>query len=354
MGIQFGIFDHLERRRDVALDQQYEERLALLARADEHGFYAYHLAEHHQSALCMAPSQNVFLAAAARHTRRLKLGTAVMILPFHHPLRLIEEICMLDQLSSGRLQVGVGRGITAIEHNWWGHPPEEAQGRFEETLECLRLGLGGDTLSFRGKYFQFDEVAIELRPKQTPYPPFWYAGSPELAAQHGMHYLIGGGIERTAARVVEYNALREAASGAPNRVNGHIAAPLVGSSRHVFVADTDAEAERIARRAFRVYAGNFAKRGWAGPGPETRPDGTVVPLPGKGPGMGGDLDLAMKVEAALVGSPATVRAYVQAYAAQTGANYFVGAFQWGDLTHAEAMRSLDLFAAEVMPAVSPA
>ena len=116
---QFGIFDHLERRPEISLDQQYEERLELLARADALGFYAYHLAEH-QSPLCMAPSPSVFLAAAARHTRQLRLGALVYMVPFYHPLRLIEEMCMLDHLSGGRLQIGIGRGITAIEHTFWG------------------------------------------------------------------------------------------------------------------------------------------------------------------------------------------------------------------------------------------
>src|SRR5262249_32221528 len=111
---QFGIFDHLERQPDLSLDQQYEERLELLAHVDALGFYGYHLAAHHNAPLCMAPSPTVFLAAAARHTKQLKLGALVYMVPFYHPLRLIEELCMLDHLSGGRLQIGVGRGITAI------------------------------------------------------------------------------------------------------------------------------------------------------------------------------------------------------------------------------------------------
>ncbi|MGH7932261.1 MAG: LLM class flavin-dependent oxidoreductase, partial [Candidatus Binataceae bacterium] len=145
MSLKFGIFDHLERQRGISLQQQYDERLKLMARADELGFHGYHLAEHHQSALCMAPSQNVFLAAAARETRRIMLGTMVYLLPFYHPLRLIEEICMLDNLTGGRLQVGVGRGITAVEHTYWGWSPSEAQARYDEVLEIVIAGLSGDT-----------------------------------------------------------------------------------------------------------------------------------------------------------------------------------------------------------------
>src|SRR5215211_2004092 len=133
MALEFGIFDHQERRRDVPLDRQYRERLELVARADALGFYAYHLAEHHQSPLCMAPSQSVFLAAAAQQTKQIRLGALVYLLPMHHPLRLIEEIAMLDNLTGGRLQVGVGRGISPLEHHFWGHEPEEAHDRFAET-----------------------------------------------------------------------------------------------------------------------------------------------------------------------------------------------------------------------------
>src|SRR5687768_1459439 len=168
--LRFGIFDHLERQPELSLDQQYEERLELLARADALGFYAYHLAEHHQSPLCMAPSPAVFLAAAARHTRQIRLGALVTILPFHHPLRLIEEVCMLDQISGGRLQLGIGRGITAIEHTFWGQRPEEAHARNDEVLEILVKGLTSDTMDHRGQFHRFDNVPLELTPKQRPHP----------------------------------------------------------------------------------------------------------------------------------------------------------------------------------------
>src|SRR5918995_2279136 len=134
---QFGIFDHLERQPELSLDQQYEDRLELLARADALGFYGYHLAEHHNAPLCMAPSPSVFLAAAARHTRQLRLGALVTILPFHHPLRLIEEVCMLDHLSGGRLQLGIGRGITPYELQYFGIDEAGARTIFDEVLAVL-------------------------------------------------------------------------------------------------------------------------------------------------------------------------------------------------------------------------
>lgn len=353
MTLQFGIFDHLERRQDVPLDQQYEERLELLARADALGFYGYQLAEHHQSRLCMAPSPSVFLSAAARHTTRLRLGALVYLLPFYHPLRLIEELCMLDQLSGGRLQVGVGRGITAIEHTYWGMPPAEAQARQDEVLAILALGLSGDTLDYAGRFYRFDNVPLELAPKQRPYPPFWCAGSAEYAGQHGMHFIAFGGA-RFAPAVARFHEVWAAHRDRPGRLNPHVTEPFVGSSRHLVVADTDAEAEAIARAAWPVFDRNFDKRGMVGPGPETRADGSITPVPPGGPGQGAPFERGQQLERVVVGSPETIAAYVAGYASYLGANYFMASFQWGNMTHAQALRSLELFGSEVMPRVARA
>lgn len=348
---QFGIFDHLERRPELSLDQQYEERLELLARADALGFYAYHLAEHHQSPLCMAPSPSVFLAAAARHTRQLRLGALVSILPFHHPLRLIEEVCMLDHISGGRLQLGIGRGITAIEHTFWGQQPEEAHTRNAEVLEMLVQGLTSDTLDYRGQFYRFDNVPLEMSPKQRPHPPFWSAGNPEFAGRHGTHFVCHAG-PRFEGMLARYRELWNEHQGRPGFLNGYVSEPFVGSTRHFVVADTDAEAERIARSSWPAYNRNFAKRGMTGPGPETSSDGSIKALPAGGPGLGGDVDKAFELERCIVGSPDTILKHVKQYTLRAGVNYLVGSFQWGNITHAQAVRSLELFGTEVMPKIA--
>src|SRR5207237_6662104 len=109
-GMKFGVFDHMDRN-GLPLGQQYEDRLKLIEGYERAGFHCYHLAEHHATPLGMAPSPSVFLAAVAQRTKRLKFGPLVYTLPMYHPLRAAEEICMLDHLSGGRFQVGIGRGI---------------------------------------------------------------------------------------------------------------------------------------------------------------------------------------------------------------------------------------------------
>lgn len=337
MALRFGIFDHQEKRRDVPLGQQYEERLQLVTAADRLGFYAYHLAEHHSSPLCMAPSQSLFLAAAAQRTQRILLGALVYLLPMYHPLRLIEEICMLDNLTGGRLQVGVGRGISPLEHEFWGHEPETAKALFDETLAIVVEGLTHDELSYSGTYYHFDRVPLELVTKQRPYPPFWYAGNVDAAAAMGMNFLGGGPVARLPLMARRYRDVYDSARAAGTTLNPQIAEPVIGSVRHVFVAATDAAAETIGRRAWTAYHHNFLKRGH-----HAENAGATAAV--GGPSMGGNFDLARQVETAVVGSPETVATYLDRYATEGELGYFVGAFQWGDLTHAEALHSMELFA----------
>src|SRR5256885_16373617 len=140
--MEFGIFDHLDRN-DLALRDYYEDRLKLVEAYDRAGFYSYHLAEHHSTPLGMAPSPSVFLAAVAQRTRRLRFGTLVYALPLHHPLRLIEEICMLDQMSGGRLEIGFGRGSVPAELVYYGKDPAQAQQRYAQALDLIYQGLTG-------------------------------------------------------------------------------------------------------------------------------------------------------------------------------------------------------------------
>src|SRR5207344_1503668 len=136
----FGLFDWIDRSA-VPLHQLYKERLQLLEAADAASFFCYHLAEHHATPLGMAPSPALFLAAAAQVTRRIRLGPLVYLLPLYNPLRLIEEVCMLDHLSGGRLELGIGRGVTPYELRYFGVDPDDTRAMFNEALTVLAAGL---------------------------------------------------------------------------------------------------------------------------------------------------------------------------------------------------------------------
>src|SRR5918996_790094 len=172
--VAFGLFDWIDRGK-APLHQLYEERLQLLEAADAAGFFCYHLAEHHATPLGMAPSPGLFLTAAAQRTQRIRLGPLVYLLPLYNPLRLIEEICMLDHLSGGRLELGIGRGISPYELGYFGVPDDaSARSLYDEALAVILAGLTNERLPFEGRHFRYRDVPMELRPLQQPYPPLWY------------------------------------------------------------------------------------------------------------------------------------------------------------------------------------
>ncbi len=203
----FGLFDHLERR-DEPLADTYEGRLQLLAAADAAGFSIYHLAEHHQTRLGMAPSPTAFLASVAQRTTKLRFGPLVYLLPLYHPLRLIDEICMLDQLSGGRFQVGVGRGVSPYEIAYFDIPFLRSKEIYLEVLEILLRGLRQERLTHRARHFDLVDVPIELRPFQKPNPPFWVGvgnhANMTAAAERGMNW--GSGPAATHARPIAWRA----------------------------------------------------------------------------------------------------------------------------------------------------
>src|SRR5262245_22339787 len=185
MALDFGIFDHVDRS-DLPLPDFYEQRLKLIEAYDQAGIRTYHCAEHHSTPLGMAPSPSVYLAAIAARTKRLRFGPLVYTLALYHPLRLAEEICMLDQMSRGRLDVGVGKGISPIEVGYYGVDFKKADKMFGEGMQVIMQALTGKTVNFQGEYYRFDNVPMELEPYQKPHPPLWYGVvSPDSAARAG-------------------------------------------------------------------------------------------------------------------------------------------------------------------------
>jgi alkanesulfonate monooxygenase SsuD/methylene tetrahydromethanopterin reductase-like flavin-dependent oxidoreductase (luciferase family) len=173
--LHFGLFDWIEWEDKRPASDIFEERLQMLEYADQAGFFGYHLAEHHITPLSLAPSPGLFLTAAAQRTRRIRLGPLVYLLPFYNPLRLAHEICMLDHLSRGRLELGVGRGIVPMEAEKFQVKEEESWDMFREALDLLIAAFTSDILNFEGKYYSYKDIRLWMRPLQRPYPPLWYA-----------------------------------------------------------------------------------------------------------------------------------------------------------------------------------
>ena len=134
--MKIGVFDHFDGDGGP-LAAQYEWRLKLIEAYDRSGIDIYHLAEHHSTPLGLAPSPSVFLSAVAQRTKRLRFGPMVYTLSLHHPLRVMEEMCMLDQMSDGRVELGVSRGISPLESTFYGVDPKQSRDIYVEVLEIL-------------------------------------------------------------------------------------------------------------------------------------------------------------------------------------------------------------------------
>lgn len=344
--MRFGIFDHLEKREGTPLHQLYAERLDYIARVDDAGFWGYFKSEHHLTPLDAAPCQSVLLSAAAQRASRLRFIPLVYLLPFHHPLRLAEEIAMLDGLSNGRLEVGVGRGLAPPEHDMWGLEPELARDRSEETLEVLLKCFATDRLNHHGRFWNFDDVPVELHPTQQPHPPLWYPGNVEIAAPRGFSTITGGPIPAVAKQVARYRELYEGANAAHSGVNAGVCGPTIGGAMRVYVGRTDAEAYERAKQSWATYTHNITLL-WRRYGIEP----SAMP---QDPSAGGDFDLATERGAAVSGSPEKVADYVARYAAETGVDLIMVSFAWGDLAQSEILASLDRFVTHAMAPLASA
>lgn len=172
-------------------DRVYAEILEQVAWAEDLGFDDVWLSEHHFVDDGYSPALMPIAAAVAARTRRIRIGTAVLLMPFHHPVRLAEDGATVDIISRGRLEVGVAIGYRAEEFQGFGIPTRERSGRTEEGLEIIRRLWEGETLTFNGKFYQVFGVKVTPEPVQRPRPPLWVGGFTAKAARRAAVYADG-------------------------------------------------------------------------------------------------------------------------------------------------------------------
>lgn len=346
--MKFGLFDHLERAPDRPLATQFDERLEFVAEADAAGFYCLHVAEHHSSPLNMVPAPGVYLGAVARATKRIRLGPLVYLLTLYTPLKLAEEICMLDHMSKGRLEVGVGRGVSPFELNYHKIDHDESREIFFDAYDCLKVALtaGDETFSYDGKYYSYRDVPMPLQPLQRPYPAFWYGSSNTIGAtwagEQGMHFSANGPPARAKENIDAYRA-------ALAKRDGGVAQPkaefrgggAVGVLRHVVVADTDEEARRIAKPALEHHA---ASLNWLRDLHGSTEFNTRLNLH-----RGRSYEEWEETRMVVAGNPETVYTELERQTAELGLNYLITYLFFGTMAQSDALRSLRLFSTEVMP-----
>lgn len=342
MTLEFGIFDSFDLGAFTP-GEVIASRLDFAVAAEAAGISHYHVTEHHGTPLSVCPSPNLFLAALSQRTTTLRMGALVHVLPSYEPLRLAEEIAILDQLSGGRLDVGVGSGVSPYELAYFGVEAGEARARYAETLTAVTGALTTGRLTHRGTLLRDYDVELSVGPVQRPHPPLWYASSntnsAEWAAGNNVSFVgrWNGGSFAAAADAYwriwqEHRATRPGQPGS--------ATPRVGFAATVYIGSTDALAvERYEAAAALHYQhllslwhkhDNHAFDGMA------------------------DLQAGRRRGGALVGTAQTVRDLLVEQVGQAPVNYFEATLAFGDLTPAESHANLAAFAEVVMPAARDA
>jgi alkanesulfonate monooxygenase SsuD/methylene tetrahydromethanopterin reductase-like flavin-dependent oxidoreductase (luciferase family) len=342
--MKVGLFDHVEDG-ERPLTTLFDERLRFAEAAEAAGFYCLHVAEHHQTPLNMVPVPGVYLGTLARATRRMRLGPLVYLLPLYSPLRLIEEICMLDHLSHGRLDVGVGRGVSPYELKFHNVEHDQSRDIFIDAFNCIRAGLTTDRLTYKGDIYVYENVPIALHPLRQPHPPFWYASSSAIGStwggEHGLHFVTLGPTASAKANIAAYKTAL-AKRGAPVQPKPEFSGGgVVGVMRHIFIADTDAEAHRLGKPAMDYHLGNM---NWlrVNQGDTNLTSRLKIP-------HGENFEDCLANGSVIAGSPQTVRSAIERQVNELGVNYLVTYLFLGTMTLGDALRSLELFRTEVMP-----
>jgi alkanesulfonate monooxygenase SsuD/methylene tetrahydromethanopterin reductase-like flavin-dependent oxidoreductase (luciferase family) len=331
MQLEFGAVDHIDQQ-DRPIHETFDSRLKLIQAYDEAGFYAFHVTEHHFTPLGLSPSPNVFLAAASRITAQLRFATLVYVMTAYHPLRLAEEICMLDHLSHGRFDIGLGRGISPFEIGYFNIDHLQSRAIFREAWEIVQQALTKDVVNFEGKYFQCRDVPIVLKPLQQPHPPLWQApGNAEgvaNAARQNMNVAFNRPANVTKSMTDLYRKIWAETHGASGKKPAKLA---VGA--HLYLDENESRAKERAQFGYEGWYKSFVHL-W-------RKFVPMVPMH--------DVAGAGRQRLVIAGTPAQVREQIEKLASDCGANYFLARFAYGDLPHEESAASLGLFVDEVMP-----
>jgi alkanesulfonate monooxygenase SsuD/methylene tetrahydromethanopterin reductase-like flavin-dependent oxidoreductase (luciferase family) len=361
--IDFGFWDAVGGYKEAPdkMADVYDEHIRLAQRLDEEGWHSYFVIEHQNSPVGRITAPSVYLTAVARATERLRIGAMMWQLPLYHPMRLAQEVAMLDQLSRGRVEFGTGIGVHEHEFMRWGVDYYQRAAISGEVLEIVKMAWTQDQVTYNGKYFHFDEALPQPKPFQKPYPPIWAAvhsdAAIEFAARNNYHVSQNLDTDEVVAR--KFDLYRKIW-----RACGHAGPmPRIFLQRQVHVAETDAKAEEeareylVSREGSPVFFGGGpiekTRIGWGtnarGMGRDSdRPDdksrGETLSRAAH------DYDFTIDTGLALVGSPDTVARRLEAGKKLIGYDIFCTNHEIGRMPAELVRNSIRLFGKEVVPA----
>jgi alkanesulfonate monooxygenase SsuD/methylene tetrahydromethanopterin reductase-like flavin-dependent oxidoreductase (luciferase family) len=345
--MRFGTFSYNQSRPWIPEKQAFEELLEQILLTEQLGFDDAWFAEHHHSDYGMLASPNLIIASLAHRTKRLRMGNLVNVLPLTEPMRLAEECGMLDILTGGRLNVGLGRGVPRddLKH---GLDRDTAQARFEEGIDILMRAWTEDSFNFTGKAWNYVDISCRPRPLQKPHPPVYYGAtspdSPPMVARRGWNLALSRQPLANCARAIKsYREERTKHDG----LTGNGDAIMV---RDIYVAETDEQAWKEAPPQITRFWQLATDNVWRGDSvtPDDLPKFTqrFAYFPG-----GLTLKRLDEWGTSLIGSPDTVIRKAREMIETARPDCLVGMFSFGGLKHEQVMRSIELFATKVMPAL---
>ena len=334
--MNFGVFYQMPCAADQSPAARYQDTIAQVQLADELGFDSAWLAElHFNPRFSVMPAPLMVGSAIAQTTSRIKIGTAVHLMPLHHPIRLAEEAAALDVLSGGRSIFGIGRGSIPTHFEGYGIDREEARERFLEGLEIVLGMWTTDHFSYQGRYYEAEDLTLAPKPLQEPHPPVYIAAnSPDtfvMVGSLGHNILVAPTIVTTQGALDGLASYRKELSEA-----GHDESKLnVNVTVHVNVAETESEANKGFERTINNYIGTLRDMGGSA----------------RGSSRAQSLDYeTVQDEFAAVGTPDQVMEKLLRFKSVYHPQGFICWFNTGGLlTHTEVESSMRLFASDVMP-----
>jgi len=350
--LRFGTFFFFQAAPGQRHEDIIRNELTQVEWSEELGFDEVWFTEHHFIDYGLSVDPATLAAAAASRTRRVRIGLAAAILPFHHPLRLAEQMALVDILSDGRLDVGVGRGNRPAEFAGYRVPQQESRERFDETVDVMQRGWTEERFSYHGRFFSFDDVRVIPKPVQRPHPPLYQVcvtkDGIENTALRGwpmLNSVLFGPVDQLVANRDTYvNTLDKA-----GRTSEEIAALLArwGVSRQIYVADTDAKALAEAKDAELWYQDSFRRFVI----PERIEDAHPTLQPAfraMADRLGTVTWQSLVAETLAFGSPDTVARHIE-YMRSIGVGQVLCWMNFGGLPQDKIRRSMELFAREVIP-----
>ena len=350
--MRFGTFFFFQAPPHLTHPDIIHRELEQIEWTEELGFDQVWFTEHHFIDYGLSVDPATLAAAAASRTRRIRIGLAAAILPFHHPVRLAEQMALVDIISRGRLDVGVGRGNRPAEFAGYRVPQEESRERFEEAVEIVQRAWREERFSFEGRYFTFKDVRVIPKPLQQPHPPLYQVcvskDTIEGCALRGWP-MLNSWLRGTIDPLVTQRDTYVAALQKAGRSAAEIADRLKhwGVSRQIYVADTDAQALAEAKDAEMWYQDSLRR----------------FMIPERIEDVHPSLQEGFRRQAALLaniswealvretlafGSPETVARHVEDMR-RLGVGQLLCWMNFGGLPQAKIRRSMELFAREVMP-----